>query len=155
MVSQFKNLIQLLDFFKEEKTCTEYLAKSRWADDVPCCPYCGNVGAYITNRGYKCKAKECGKKFTVITGTIFENTKISLRYWFGAIYLATNHKKGISSLQLSRDINVTQKTAWFILYRIREMLTDNAPEMLTGTVEVDETYVGGKKLISTRKYAKH
>ncbi|RYE18327.1 MAG: IS1595 family transposase, partial [Sphingobacteriaceae bacterium] len=144
MVSQFKNLIQLLDFFKEEKTCTEYLAKSRWADNVPCCPHCGNVGAYTTNRGYKCKAKECGKKFTVITGTIFENTKISLRYWFGAIYLATNHKKGISSLQLRRDLNVTQKTAWFILHRVREMLTDNAPEMLTGTVEVDETYVGGK-----------
>ncbi|RYY06386.1 MAG: IS1595 family transposase [Sphingobacteriaceae bacterium] len=154
MVSQFKNLIQLLDFFKEEKTCTEYLAKSRWADNVPCCPHCGNVGAYITNRGYKCKAKECGKKFTVITGTIFENTKISLRYWFGAIYLATNHKKGISSLQLSRDLNVTQKTAWFILHRVREMLTDNAPEMLTGTVEVDETYVGGKKANKHQKVRK-
>lgn len=154
MVSQFKNLIQLLDFFKEEKTCSEYLAKSRWADDIPCCPHCGNVGAYTTNRGYKCKAKECGKKFTVITGTIFENTKISLRYWFGAIYLATNHKKGISSLQLSRDLNVTQKTAWFILHRVREMLTDNAPEMLTGTVEVDETYVGGKKANKHQKVRK-
>jgi transposase-like protein len=143
MVSQFKNLIQLLDYFKEEKTCIEYLAKSRWNDE-PACPHCGNVGAYVTNRGYKCKAKECHKKFTVTTGTIFENTKISLRYWFGAIYLATAHKKGISSLQLSRDLNITQKTAWFLLHRIREMLTENAPAMLTGTVEIDETFVGGK-----------
>lgn len=143
MTTNFKSLLQLLDFFKEEATCIQYLAESRWAD-TPSCPHCGNVGAYVTNRGYKCKAKECHKKFSVTTGTIFENTKISLRYWFAAIYLATNHKKGISSLQLSRDLNITQKTAWFILHRVREMLTDNAPEMLEGTVEVDETYVGGK-----------
>jgi len=143
MVTEFKNLLSLLDFFKEEQTCIDYLASQRWGD-TPSCPHCGNVGAYVTNRGYKCKAKECHKKFTVTTGSIFENTKISLRYWFAAIYLGTSHKKGISSLQLSRDLNITQKTAWFLLHRIREMLTDNAPEMLTGIVEVDETYIGPK-----------
>lgn len=143
MTTQFKSLIQVLDFFKEDSTCVKYLAESRWGD-TPSCPHCGNVGAYVTNRGFKCKAKECHKKFSVTTGTIFENTKISLRYWFAAIYLATNHKKGISSLQLSRDLNITQKTAWFILHRVREMLTNNAPEMLEATVEVDETYIGGK-----------
>lgn len=143
MTTQFKSLIQVFDYFKSEEVCTAYLAQQRWGE-TPCCPHCGNVGAYITNRGYKCKAKECGKKFTVTTGTIFENTKISLRYWFATIYLATAHKKGISSHQLSRDLNITQKTAWFLLHRVREMLTNNAPEMLTGTVEVDETYIGGK-----------
>lgn len=143
MTSQFTSLLQLLDYFKDEATCIKYLANSRWGD-TPSCPHCGNVGAYITTRGYKCKAKECHKKFSVTTGTIFENTKISLRYWFAAIYLCTNHKKGISSLQLSRDLNITQKTAWFVLHRVREMLAYNAPEMLKGTVEVDETYVGGK-----------
>lgn len=142
-MTQFKNLIQLLDFFKDDEACKVYYARERWGE-TPSCPHCGNIGAYITNRGFKCKAKECHKKFSVTTGTIFENTKISLRYWFAAIYLCTAHKKGISSLQLSRDLNITQKTAWFLLHRIREMLKDNAPEMLDGTVEVDETYIGGK-----------
>lgn len=142
MTTNFKNLIQLLDYFKEESVCVNYLAQSRWGDQ-PCCPHCGSTKAYTTNRGYKCADKDCRKKFTVITGTIFENTKISLRYWFAAIYLATAHKKGISSLQLSRDLNVTQKTAWFILHRVREMLANNAPQMLEN-VEIDETYVGGK-----------
>lgn len=142
MTAQFKNLKEVVTYFKDEDTCKSYLASLRWGD-TPSCPHCGNVGAYVTNRGYKCKAKECAKKFSVTTGTIFENTKIPLSNWFCAIYLATNHKKGISSLQLSRDISITQKTAWFLLHRIREMLTNNAPHMLTGTVEVDETYVGG------------
>ncbi|GAB3918384.1 IS1595 family transposase [Mucilaginibacter boryungensis] len=142
MTSQFKSLKQVIHYFKDETTCKAYLAKQRWGD-TPSCPHCGNVGAYVTNRGFKCKAKECAKKFSVTSGTIFENTKIPLSDWFAAIYLATAHKKGISSLQLSRDLNITQKSAWFILHRVREMLTENAPEMLTGTVEVDETYVGG------------
>lgn len=143
MTSQFKSLKQVIHYFKDEATCKAYLAKQRWGD-TPSCPHCGNVGAYVTNRGFKCKAKECAKKFSVTSGTIFENTKIPLSDWFAAIYLATAHKKGISSLQLSRDLNITQKSAWFILHRVREMLTENAPEMLTGTVEVDETYIGGK-----------
>jgi transposase-like protein len=143
MTTQFKSLLQVLDYFKEESTCINYLAVSRWGE-TPACPHCGNVGAYVTNRGYKCKAKECHKKFTVTTGSIFENTKISLRYWFATIYLVTAHKKGISSLQLSRDLNITQKTAWFLLHRVREMLQNNEPEMLEGIVEIDETFVGGK-----------
>ena len=144
MTTQFKSLLQVLDFFKSEETCISYLANSRWGE-TPTCPHCGNVGAYATNRGYKCKAKECHKKFTVTTGTIFENTKISLRTWYAAMYLCTAHKKGISSLQLSRDLAITQKTAWFLLHRIREMLTNNqTDQQLKGTIEVDETYVGGK-----------
>jgi transposase-like protein len=143
MVTNFKSLLQVLDYFKNEETCINYLASQRWGE-TPSCPHCGNVGAYVTNRGFKCKAKECHKKFTVTSGTIFENTKISLRLWFATIYLATAHKKGISSLQLSRDLNITQKTAWFLLHRVREMLTNNAPEMLDGIVEIDETFVGGK-----------
>lgn len=142
METQFKSLLQVLDYFKNEETCITYLANSRWGE-TPCCPNCGNVGAYVTNRGFKCKAKECQKKFTVTTGTIFENTKISLRIWFAAMYLCTAHKKGISSLQLSRDLNITQKTAWFVLHRIREMLNSNQTDKLNGIVEVDETYVGG------------
>jgi len=143
MKGQFKNLIQLLDYFKDEETCKQYLAFQRWGT-TPACPHCGCTKAYVTNRGFKCSEKTCHKKFTVTTGTIFENTKIKLRTWFAAMYLVTAHKKGISSLQLSRDLQITQKSAWFVLHRIREMLKDKAPQMLEGTVEADETYVGGK-----------
>lgn len=146
MTSQFKNVLQVLDHFKNEATCKEYLVQQRW-NGQPICPHCGvDKTPYVTNRGYKCSDKDCYKKFSVTTGTILENTKISLRYWFATIYLATAHKKGISSLQLSRDLGITQKTAWFLLHRVREMFKVCAPEMLKGMVEVDETYVGGKNI---------
>ena len=143
MQTNFKNIVQLLDYFKDEETCKKYLEIQRWGDNV-CCIHCGNAKVYRTNRGFKCADKGCAKKFSVITGTIFENTKIKLRYWFGAVYLATAHKKGISSHQLSRDLGVTQKTAWFMLHRVREMLKVKTPTLLNETVQCDETFVGGK-----------
>ena len=144
MKSTFKNVIQLLDYFKDEETCKQYLALQIW-NGKPTCPHCNADKPYVTNRGYKCSNKECHKKFTVTVGTIFENGKIPLRYWYAAIYLCTNHKKGISSHQLARDLDITQKTAWFILHRVRKMLANGAPQMLaTNMVEVDATYVGGK-----------
>jgi len=142
-MNKFDSLIQLLDYFKDEETCEIYLGTKRWGD-TPCCPHCGSTKTYVTNRGFKCADKDCYKKFTVRTKTIYENTKISLRLWFGALYLITAHKKGISSLQLARDLNVSQKTAWFMLHRIREMLKDIDPSLMQGVVEADETYVGGK-----------
>lgn len=87
------------------------------------------------------------KKFTVKVGTIFENSKISFRIWFAAIWLCTEHRKGISSVQLAIDLGITQKTAWFVLHRIREMLREKAPQMLGDNkmVEADEAYVGGRE----------
>lgn len=140
---QFNNLPQLLDFFKDEETCKAYYEQQRWGGIVTC-PFCGNQKIYRTNRGFKCANPECHKKFSVTVGTIFENSKISLRVWFAAIYLGSAHKKGISSLQLSRDLGITQKTAWFVLHRVREMLKNKSPLVLKNTVEIDETYVGGK-----------
>lgn len=142
----FKNLPELLDFFKNEDVCRLYLENNRWAG-VPICPYCGHSGTmYRIEKGkrMKCGNNQCHKKFSVTVGTVFENTKIKLRLWFAAIYLITAHKKGISSLQLGRDLHVTQKTAWFMLHRIREMLRIDAPAMLKDTVEIDEVYIGGK-----------
>jgi len=144
----FETLIQLNDHFSDEAVCRAHLAAIRWGKDgVPCCPFCGTVGAYSIEGGkrYKCSEKECGKKFSVTVGTVFENTKLPLRLWFAAIYLACNSSKGVSSLQLSRNLGVTQKTGWFILCRIREMLKDKAPQMLESPAQVDETYVGGKE----------
>tara|TARA_R100000935_G_scaffold13736_5_gene27653 strand:- start:80730 stop:81665 length:936 start_codon:yes stop_codon:yes gene_type:complete len=142
----FKSLPQLLDYFREESTCIEYYENIRWGGK-PVCPHCDSENPYKTTRGYKCSNNECYKKFTVKVGTIFENSKISFRIWFASIYLATNHKKGISSVQLASDLGITQKTAWFVLHRIREMLKDKAPKMLgsANMVEIDEAYVGGKE----------
>ncbi len=142
----FKSLPQLLDYFKEESTCIEYYEHIRWNGD-PACPHCGGLNPYKTKRGYRCSEKECRKDFTVKVGTIFENSKIPLRTWFAAIFLATNHKKGISSVQLASDLGITQKSAWHVLHRIREMLREKAPKMIgdTNMVEIDEAYIGGKE----------
>ena len=139
----FKNLTQLFDYFKDEATCKAYLEKQRWGA-TPACPHCGSIRVYRTNRGFKCGEKECHKKFSVTVGTVFENSKIPLRTWFAAMYLIASHKKGISSHQLHRDLGITQKTAWFILHRIREVLREKKSPLLTDVVEVDETFVGGK-----------
>ncbi|WP_341226914.1 IS1595 family transposase [uncultured Arcticibacterium sp.] len=142
----FKSLIQLLDYFKDEATCIEYYENIRWNGSAVC-PSCGCEKTYKTNRGHKCANKECYKKFTVKTGTIFENSKIPFRTWFAAIFLCTTSKKGISSVQLAVQLNITQKTAWYVLHRIREMLKDKAPKMLgeNDMVEADEAYIGGKE----------
>lgn len=141
-MQNFKTLPQLLDYFKDEQVCREYLEAQRWGGN-PVCPFCNAEKPYKTNRGFKCRNKECYKKFTVTVGTIYENSKVSLRNWFAAIYLCTSSKKGISSLQLSRQLGITQKTAWFVLHRVREMLREKAPQMLKDVVQVDESYIGG------------
>lgn len=142
-MTNFKNLTELLDFFKDEATCKAYYEQKRWGGNVAC-PHCGSLKVYHTNRGFKCGEKLCYKKFSVISATVFENTKISLRIWFGAMYLISTSKKGISSLQLAEQLGITQKTAWFVNHRLREMLKDNDSEKFDGTVQADETYVGGK-----------
>ncbi len=153
MFAQFKTLPQLFDFFSNEDVCMSYWEQVRWNGNVTC-PHCGSENPYKTNRGYKCKNIECQKKFSSLVGSIFENTKIPLRTWFAAIYLCTNHKKGISSLQLSRDLGIHQKSAWFLLHRIRQTLMEIAPEALGGegvVVETDTTIVGGKTKTMSKK----
>jgi transposase-like protein len=140
----FKSVIELLDYFKDEKTCIAFYEQIRW-NGSPVCPHCGSCKTpYRTAKGFKCSEKLCHKKFTVKVGTIFQQSHIPLRTWFAAIYLQTAHKKGISSLQLGRDLHITQKTAWYLLHRIREMLRAKEPVMLRGTIEADEAYLGGK-----------
>lgn len=139
---KFKNVIELLDHFKDQQTCTEFLELQLWGNK-PICPHCGSLSPYKTNRGWKCSNSACHKKFTVTTGTYLHSSKLPLRIWFGAIYLCTAHKKGVSSHQMGRDLGVTQKTAWFLLHRIREMMREDSPELLRGVVQADEAYIGG------------
>ena len=97
----------------------------RWNGN-PVCPYCNESNPYKLKDGktYRCRAKNCKKNFTVTVGTIFDNTKLPLSTWLAALYIVTAHKKGISSLQLSRDMGITQKTAWSVLHRIRHIMND-------------------------------
>jgi len=108
------------------------------------CPYCGKHHCHKRADGRFC-CSECHKNFSEKVGTIFENTKIDLRKWFMAMYLISSHKKGISSHQLARDIDVTQKTAWFILHKIRTLFAQDDTIALEGDVECDEVYIGGKE----------
>jgi transposase-like protein len=146
----FKNVVDLLDYFKEETTCKAYFEQLRWGNEITC-PHCNNTKIYRTNRGYKCAAKTCNKKFSVTVGTIFHQSHITLRLWFAAIYLITAHKKGISSYQLGRDLGISQASAWFVLHRIRVMLQDKEPTLLSGTVQVDECFVGAPTINKHKK----
>ena len=141
----YNSIIDLMQTFSNERECLEHLKKMRW-NGKPYCPHCGceKVYEFSDKKRYKCS--ECRKKFTPTVGTIFEDSKVSLKKWFVAIYLITAHKKGISSLQLSRDIGVTQKTAWHMLHRLREASKTKAfNRPLKNVVEADETYIGGKE----------
>ncbi len=144
MVTAFDSLYHLMEYFKEEETCREFLIEMRWGGK-PKCPHCKHEKVYTFKDGKTYKCAGCRKRFSVTVGSIFENSKIPLRKWFMAIYLCSNHKKGISSCQLARDLKITQKSAWFVLHRIRELFQRRAPEVLEGIVEVDETFVGGKE----------
>lgn len=155
-MQHFKNLPELIKYFSDQKTCLDYLEQQLW-NGKPICPHCGSERVYRLANGkqFKCgNKKTCDKKFTVLVGTIYENTKIPLSTWFAAIYILTAHKKGISSYQLARDLGVTQKTAWFINHRIREMVKVSQDITLTDTVQLDETYVKGKAKNRTKKKRK-
>lgn len=142
---EFKNLKELMTYLSDDNLCRQYYAQLRWGGN-PICPHCGHSKPYFLKGGklYRCSARTCKKNFTVTVGTIFEKSKIALSTWMGAVYLLSAHKKGISSLQLGRDLGVTQKTAWFILHRLRYIMKEPEPDPLNNIVEIDETYVGGK-----------
>ena len=142
--SKFNNIISLTSYFTSNEICRQTIIESRWADGDVVCPYCGGHHC-VTRKDGKFRCKKCGKNFSCLVGTIFENTKLSLVKWFVAMYLISSHKKGISSHQLSRDIHVTQATAWYMLQKIRLLYPQSDVESFEGTVECDEVYIGGKE----------
>lgn len=139
--TKLNSLISVADYFDSEKKCQQILEDSYWGNDV-ICPKCGKHHCKKSETGrYHCT--KCNHNFRCTVGTIFENSKLSLHKWFIAIYMITSNKKGVSSCQLSRDLNITQKTAWHILHKIRSVFSQNDSEALTGIVECDEMYLGG------------
>lgn len=134
---------ELFQMFPDQESARKYLESRLWPEGVKC-PVCG-LGDRITARKsgfYRCN--QCKEDFTVRTGTIFERSHVPLHKWIYAMYLLVTSRKGISSMQLSKEIGITQKSAWFVLQRLREACAhDNS--MLSGLIEIDETYVGGKE----------
>jgi len=142
--TEFNNILELIQAFPDDQTCIDHLTELRWEGNIVS-PFDSTSKVYVC-KGNKYKCKNTGKYFNVKTGTMFDNTKIKLQKWFLGIYLVTSHKKGISSIQLGKDIGVTQKSAWFMLQRIRACfgLDNNDSDKMEGVVQIDETYVGGK-----------
>ena len=141
--TNFKSIIAVINYFHNEEVCKNALIEARWGDDVVC-PHCGKH--HCTKRAdgrFRCNA--CKHNFSCTTGTIFENTKLPLQKWFIAMYLMSSHKKGVSSCQIMRDCEVCQKTAWFMLHKIRGLFAQNDSLSLIGKVEMDEMYLGGRE----------
>lgn len=145
MVTNFDSLFDLMDAFKDEQACVDHLRAIRWRDGE-FCPHCGANKIYHFSDRKTFKCGDCKARFSIKVGTIFADTKLPLRKWFMAIWMITNHPKGIASVTLAKDLKITQKSAWFVLHRLRHAARTNsfhAP--LKGDVEAGTTYVGGKE----------
>jgi hypothetical protein len=140
-----KTLQSAIVYFANPVNCLNYLIERRWPEGVTC-PTCGSdkVTFMASRRVWQCKARHPKAQFSIKVGTIFEDSPIGLDKWLCAMWMLANCKNGVSSWEIHRAIHVTQKTAWFMLQRIRLALQDDSPEKLSGHVEVDETFIGGK-----------
>jgi transposase-like protein len=142
MKLNFDTIIGLIEAFPTEQSRIEYLEKIRWHNDVTS-PYDSTPQVYnYGNNQYRCK--NTGKDFNVRTGTMFHGTKVPLQKWFMAIWLLSSASKGISSIHLSKQIDVIQLTAWFIMHRTRTGIKPKTSTKLSNAVELDETFIGGK-----------
>jgi len=143
---QPKTLRDAILFFAEYENCRKAVEAIRWPDGVVKCPTCGSdhVTYLATQRRYKCYAKHPKAQFSLKVGTIFEDSAVGLEKWLPALWLITTCKNGISSYELGRALGVTQKTAWFMLSRLRLALQAETGGKLNGQIEADETFIGGK-----------
>jgi transposase-like protein len=142
-----KTLLEAITFFSNYENCRQFMISIRWADGVVRCPYCDATKlTYLEKaRVYRCYGKHAKQKFSLKVGTIFEDSAIGLEKWLPAAWLISNCKNGISSYEVARALGITQKSAWHMLHRLREAMTDEAGMIGGGSalVEIDETFVGG------------
>ena len=146
-MKEYSSLIDLLEAFPTEAACVKHLEGVRWPMGVVC-PHCTSTRKiYRVSRGHGYKCGDCKKGFSVRKGTIFEESRLPLQKWFAAVWMVTANHKGISSHQLAREIGVTQKTAWFMLGRLREVVAsiNDRGGPMDGAVTVDETCIVGKE----------
>lgn len=138
-------LMEAIRYFADPDVCLDFMVKLRWPNGIAC-PTCGrdDVRFIPTRKVWECRSKHTKRQFSVKVGTIFEDSPIGLDKWLAAIWLIANAKNGVSSYELARALGVTQKTAWFMLHRIRMAMGENPTDKFSGKVEVDETFIGGK-----------
>src|SRR6266478_3990321 len=140
-----ETLLEAIQYFSNPENALQFFVKVRWPKGVAC-PHCGSKDVtFLANaKVWKCKTVHPRQKFSAKVGTIFEDSPIGLEKWLPAMWLAVNCKNGISSYEIARDLGVTQKTAWFMLQRIRLAMQDGLLGKFSGRVEADETYIGAK-----------
>jgi transposase-like protein len=140
-----KTLIEAVRYFAKPENCREYMVSRRWPNGVTC-PVCGSKAVYFdsSRNGWECKTRHPKRKFTLKTGTIFEDSALGLDKWLPCVWMIANCKNGISSWEIHRALGVTQKTAWFMLHRVRLAMQAEDGGKIGGDVEVDETYIGGR-----------
>jgi transposase-like protein len=142
-----QTLLEAIKHFADPKNCRDFMIAVRWDDGIVRCPYCGSQDVKFLEKAnlYFCKGKHAKQKFSLKVGTIFEDSPIGLDKWLPAAWLLTNCKNGISSYEIARALGITQKSAWHVLHRIREAMTETGLKLgITAPVEADETFVGGK-----------
>lgn len=139
-----ETLIDAIKYFADPDRALQFVASIRWHDGKACCPHCNKSNAAFMQSRRIWKCRECGKQFSVKIGTIFEESALGFDKWLPAFWMIVNAKNGISSCELARSLGVTQKTAWFMLHRIRLAIQDGSICKFAGNVEVDETFIGGK-----------
>ncbi len=140
-----RTLVEAIRRFSDLDYCREYIVAKRWPNGVVC-PVCGSeVTTFIrSENAYQCSKRHPKRRFSVKTGTVMEDSPLTLDKWLTAMWLICNAKNGISSYEVARALDVTQKTAWFLLHRVRYIMQNGTMEKLVDHVEVDETYIGGK-----------
>lgn len=146
MSEQPQTLLDAVRYFSDPQVCFETMPAVKWPDGKIACPKCGSnrVGVIKSRRMLQCKTVGCRKQFSVKVGTICEDSPLGLDKWFVAIWSVANAKNGISSCELARALGVEQKTAWFMLHRVRLAMRTKTFRKLAGEVEADETFIGGK-----------
>jgi transposase-like protein len=138
-----ETLMEAIKFFSNPETCFWFVAEMRWPDGVEC-PRCGGGGWSFLKTRMIFKCKTCTKQYSVKVGTIFEDSPVGLDKWLTAMWLISSAKNGVSSCEVARSIGVTQKSAWFMMHRIRRVMKTGSFIKMSGEVEVDETFIGGK-----------
>ncbi|MCW6512023.1 transposase [Hyphomicrobiales bacterium BP6-180914] len=129
MIKNFDSLFDLMNAFPDDQACVDHLRAIRWKDGE-FCPYCNGSKIYTFSDRKTFKCGDCRQRFSIKVGTIFEDTKLPLRKWFMAIWLITNHPKGIASTTLAKDLKITQKSAWFVLHRLRHAAATPAQDVM-------------------------
>ncbi len=138
-----KSLQEAILYYSSEAVCVEFLSTLLWGEGERCCLKCGSTAIYGMRTRPVFKCRDCKKQFSLKSNTVMQNSPLPITKWVPALWMVINCKNGISSYEMGRALNVTQKTAWHMNHRIREAIAKNGGEKLSGSVEIDETYIGG------------